>query len=141
MIIVRFRLTIECTEDEGMRYRAAASDLMVQGNLAPQCLRLCTSVLSNTTETPLRFRMISQEPFQIVQIDPVTNMPVMQILRTDMMVIKPRQNAKVTIDYHPSNTTRNLIERQSSFKKASTKLKRLWINQIISHFIPLFCFV
>ena len=93
-LYVCFRLTIECTEDEGMRYRAAASDLMLHGNLAPQCLKLCSSTLSNMTETPLYFRMVSQEPFQIVQMDPVANRPVAELLQTDVYTLKPRQSAK-----------------------------------------------
>ena len=43
-------LTIECNDEEGMRYRAATSDLMFDGELVPECVKLRSVTLSNRTQ-------------------------------------------------------------------------------------------
>ena len=41
LLLVCFRLQLECTEDEGMRYWAAASDLMMDGQVNTKGILYC----------------------------------------------------------------------------------------------------
>ena len=61
----------------------------------PESLKMCSAVLSNQTETPLVFRLLSSEPFQIVYTDPVTDAPILQLLQTEMASLNPGQNMLV----------------------------------------------
>ena len=63
--------------------------------MLPSSLSMCNAVLSNMTETPLSFRLMTSEPFHLVNLDPVTRKPVSQLLHTDMITLRQRQNIKV----------------------------------------------
>ena len=58
---------------------------------------MCSAVLSNQTETPLVFRLLSSAPFQIVYTDPETQAPLLQLLQTEIASLNPRQNMLVGI--------------------------------------------
>ncbi len=58
-------------------------------------LHLCSATLSNHTETPLEFRLVCAEPFQLVELDPNSSTPRSQLLQTDFIALHPRQNALV----------------------------------------------
>lgn len=92
-------LTLECGDDEGMRYRTAASDLLDEGRLVCERLRLCHATLTNNTSTPLVFRLLTAEPFAVVHMDPATATPTAQLLQTDVLTLRPRENALVTVGF------------------------------------------
>ncbi|KAK6165505.1 hypothetical protein SNE40_022422 [Patella caerulea] len=66
-------LTIENNEDEGMRYRAVMSDLVKDGQAQKESIKVCSTILSNRTETPLTFRLLVNKPFILVDLDPTSN--------------------------------------------------------------------
>ncbi|KAK2147788.1 hypothetical protein LSH36_535g01010 [Paralvinella palmiformis] len=92
-------LTIECADDEGMLYRTAASDLLHEQKLQERSLKLRSAILTNNTKTPLYFRMLTAEPFSIVQLDSDTRKAVAQMTSTDMTSLRPRENAVVQVGY------------------------------------------
>ena len=80
-----------------MRYHAATSDLMLNGELVPECVKLQSATLSNHTLTPLQFRLLAREPFYMVEMDPATMRPAAQLLQTDWCKLMPRQNVLVSL--------------------------------------------
>nr|XP_022304299.1 deleted in lung and esophageal cancer protein 1-like isoform X2 [Crassostrea virginica] len=97
-------LTIECHDDEGMRYRSAMSDLLQSGGeISPEALRIATSMLSNNTETPLAFRMMTKEPFLLVDVDPTTNVELStRTTSTQMQTLRPNHNLIVQVAFKTS---------------------------------------
>ncbi|ELU16950.1 hypothetical protein CAPTEDRAFT_224255 [Capitella teleta] len=95
-------LKIECFEDEGMRYRTAVSDLMREGQLMPECIKLCRATLSNPTETQLTFRLVTQGSFYIVEMDPHSHQPVAHMQETDSVSLLPQQSAVVQVGFRIS---------------------------------------
>ncbi|XP_070564757.1 deleted in lung and esophageal cancer protein 1-like [Ptychodera flava] len=63
-------LTIETLDDDGMVYNTAASDLMQDGHLVHQFLKSQSCKLTNMTETPLNFKIVTHHPFVLVGMDP-----------------------------------------------------------------------
>uniref|UniRef100_A0A8W8MX88 Deleted in lung and esophageal cancer protein 1 n=1 Tax=Magallana gigas TaxID=29159 RepID=A0A8W8MX88_MAGGI len=97
-------LTIECHDDEGMRYRSAMSDLLqAGGQVSNESLRIATSMLSNNTETPLVFRMMTKAPFVLVDMDPSTNVELStRTISTQMQTLRPKHNLIVQVAFRTS---------------------------------------
>ncbi|XP_076461366.1 deleted in lung and esophageal cancer protein 1-like isoform X2 [Babylonia areolata] len=62
-------LTIEETDDEGMNYRSAMSDILHGDKVLPESLQTRSLMLSNSTQTPLTFRLKVNAPFLMVDLD------------------------------------------------------------------------
>ncbi|XP_061179869.1 deleted in lung and esophageal cancer protein 1-like isoform X2 [Saccostrea echinata] len=97
-------LTIECHDDEGMRYRSAMSDLLqAEGQVSSESLRISTAMLSNNTETPLVFRMMTTKPFLMVDVDPSTNEELSdRTTATQMQTLRPNHNLIVQVAFQTS---------------------------------------
>ncbi|CAC5401955.1 unnamed protein product [Mytilus coruscus] len=92
-------LSMECMDEEGMRYRSAMSDLMLdsQGNTHSESFRVMGAILSNQTESPLAFRLISKPPFLLVDLDPSTNREELtKAYVTEFQTLKPQHNLPVS---------------------------------------------
>ncbi|XP_077978029.1 deleted in lung and esophageal cancer protein 1-like [Glandiceps talaboti] len=63
-------LTLETLDDEGMVYNTAASDLMQDGRHLKQFLKSQSCKLTNMTETPLNFKLMTEEPFFLMGMNP-----------------------------------------------------------------------
>lgn len=62
-----------------------------------ESLRIATSMLSNNTETPLVFRMMSKAPFVLVDMDPSTNVELStRTISTQMQTLRPKHNLIVS---------------------------------------------
>ncbi|KAL5006767.1 hypothetical protein ScPMuIL_015573 [Solemya velum] len=100
-------LTVECTEEEGMQYMSAMSDLLEgnsAGRLLPESLKVCSTVLYNNTETPLTFRLLTKLPFTLVDLNPLSNSEgAMRAQETDMNVLKPRHNLLVKVAFQTTS--------------------------------------
>ncbi|CAH1788302.1 unnamed protein product [Owenia fusiformis] len=93
-------LTIECAEDEGMRYRSAASDLLQEGTLREDSLRVCGATIGNLTETPLVFQLTTEKPFVMVDTDPLKpNSALARTHSTEMITLKPQHNMQMKIAF------------------------------------------
>ncbi|XP_071102579.1 deleted in lung and esophageal cancer protein 1-like [Haliotis cracherodii] len=96
-------LSIEYTEDEGMRYRSAMSDLLQDGQTMPEVLRVCSTMLSNNTETPLIFRLKVNTPFLLVDLNPATNqMRASVAMETGFHTLRPQHNLLVKVAFQTS---------------------------------------
>ncbi|XP_013414779.1 deleted in lung and esophageal cancer protein 1 [Lingula anatina] len=97
-------LTIECTEDEGMRYRTAASDLLKDGKVGKESLRVCSCNLSNYTGTPLTFKLLTRRPFTLVDIDPAADghLGSGQVQESEMCTLRPQHNLLVKVGFRVS---------------------------------------
>nr|XP_006817129.1 PREDICTED: LOW QUALITY PROTEIN: deleted in lung and esophageal cancer protein 1-like [Saccoglossus kowalevskii] len=63
-------LTLETVDDDGMIYNAAVSDLMQGTQLQSNYMKTCSCKLTNMTETPLTFKLVTLQPFVLVNLDP-----------------------------------------------------------------------
>ena len=63
--------------------------------LKERSLKLRSAILTNNTKTPLYFKMLTAEPFSIVQLDSDTHRPTAQLTSTDITSLRPRENAVV----------------------------------------------
>lgn len=103
-------LNMECRDEEGMRYRSAMSDLMLDrvGNTHSESFRIMGAVLSNQTETPLAFRLITKPPFLLVDLDPSTNQEEMtRAYVTEFQTLRPQHNLPVKVAFQ---TTTDLLK-------------------------------
>ena len=62
--------------------------------------KLSHVTISNTTLTPLNFRLMTQAPFHIVQMDRIRERPRVILQQTPMSSLEPRQNMLVNILVH-----------------------------------------
>jgi hypothetical protein len=61
--------------------------------VSSESLRINTSMLSNNTETPLVFRMVTKRPFILVDVDPSTNEELStRTTATQMQTLRPNHN-------------------------------------------------
>jgi len=61
-------------------------------------LQMCAVMLSNQTLTPLTFRLVTKQPFTLIEIDPSSNSEGQtRTHSTDMHSLKPRHNLIVSI--------------------------------------------
>ncbi|XP_060555800.1 deleted in lung and esophageal cancer protein 1-like isoform X2 [Ruditapes philippinarum] len=104
-------LTIECAEEEGMRYRSAMSSLLKNDNqLLPESLQTQSVMLSNLTLTPLTFKLATKQPFVMVELDPYSNKEgLTRSHSTDMHTLKPRHNFIVKVAFQ---TSTNLLTEE-----------------------------
>lgn len=65
--------------------------------LMPECIKLNRATLSNTTETPLTFRLQTSGAFHVVEMHPNTRQPVGQTQQTQVITLLPRQSAVVSM--------------------------------------------
>ncbi|XP_056008414.1 deleted in lung and esophageal cancer protein 1-like isoform X2 [Ostrea edulis] len=117
-------LTIECHDDEGMRYRSAMSDLLqAGGQVSRESLRINTSMLSNNTETPLVFRMMTKKPFMLVDVDPSTNEELStRTTATQMQTLRPNHNLIVQVAFQTSLDLLPLSEESRLSTATSDKM-------------------
>ncbi|KAK3108686.1 hypothetical protein FSP39_013370 [Pinctada imbricata] len=103
-------LTIEPTDEEGMFYRSAMSDLLqAEGGTCRESLRVCSTMLSNQTETPLVFKLITKPPFLLVDLDPTSNkFSSTRSTETDYQTLRPQHNLLVKVAFQ---TTTDLLSR------------------------------
>ncbi|XP_052802383.1 deleted in lung and esophageal cancer protein 1-like isoform X2 [Mya arenaria] len=101
-------LSIECAEEEGMRYRSAMSCLLNDiGQVSAESLQISSVMLSNLTLTPLTFRLVTKQPFWLVELDPSSNREGRtRTHETDMHTLKPRHNLIVKVAFQ---TTQDLL--------------------------------
>ncbi|GFR90269.1 deleted in lung and esophageal cancer protein 1 [Elysia marginata] len=93
-------LTVEETDDEGMIYRSAMSDIMKDNLIKPEALRVCSTMLSNNTLTPLTFKLKVKDPWTLVDLDPAcTKNSVSRALETLPCTLNPRHNLMVKVAF------------------------------------------
>ncbi|XP_064614552.1 LOW QUALITY PROTEIN: deleted in lung and esophageal cancer protein 1-like [Liolophura sinensis] len=93
-------LTIECTEEEGMRFRGAMSDLMHGGVMSAESLNVCSALLSNQTQTNMTFRLRVKSPFVLVDLDPAsTSDGATSSFVTDMCSLKPQHSLLIKVAF------------------------------------------
>ncbi|RUS82779.1 hypothetical protein EGW08_009443 [Elysia chlorotica] len=114
-------LTVEETDDEGMVYRSAMSDIMKNDLIKPEALRVCSTMLSNNTLTPLTFRLKVKDPWTLVDLDPVcTKDSASRAKDTLPCTLNPRHNLMVKVAFR---VTPSLV------LKASSKAKNLILTE------------
>lgn len=103
-------LTIECAEEEGMKYRSAMSNLLKDdGQLLSEDLQTCSVMLSNLTMTHLIFQLVVNEPFLLVDMDPSSNASgSSRTQATELHTLKPRHNLIVKVAFR---TTTELLSK------------------------------
>ncbi|XP_059148965.1 deleted in lung and esophageal cancer protein 1-like [Physella acuta] len=62
-------LTIEETDDEGMIFRGAMSDIMKNGQLQKESLQVSSVMFTNNTLTPLTFKIKVSDPFVLTNLE------------------------------------------------------------------------
>ncbi|XP_069130810.1 deleted in lung and esophageal cancer protein 1-like isoform X4 [Argopecten irradians] len=109
-------LNIEPTDEEGMRYRAAMSDLLLEGGRTlDESSKVCSAVLANHTETPLTFKLITKPPFVLVELNPSTNRAgATTIQETEMQTLRPQHNLLVKVAFQ---TSTNLLDMRDDSKE------------------------
>lgn len=66
--------------------------------ISKESLRIATSMLSNNTETPLVFRVMTKVPFILVDMDPSTNVELStRTISTQMQTLRPKHNLIVSV--------------------------------------------
>lgn len=66
--------------------------------VSKESLRIATSMLSNNTETPLVFRVMTKAPFILVDMDPSTNVELStRTISTQMQTLRPKHNLIVSV--------------------------------------------
>ncbi|XP_021361346.1 deleted in lung and esophageal cancer protein 1-like isoform X1 [Mizuhopecten yessoensis] len=105
-------LNIEPTDEEGMRYRSAMSDLLLEGGRTKEeSSKVCSAVLANHTETPLTFKLITKPPFVLVDLNPSTNRAgATSIQETEMQTLRPQHNLLVKVAFQTSTDLLDLGE-------------------------------
>ncbi|KAK7508441.1 hypothetical protein BaRGS_00000007 [Batillaria attramentaria] len=91
-------LTIEETDEEGMCYQSAMSDILDGDKVRDESLRICSAMLSNTTQTPLTFRLKVKPPFVMVDLDPASNSDhLTRAIETGFHTLMPRHSIMVKV--------------------------------------------
>ncbi|ESO99858.1 hypothetical protein LOTGIDRAFT_238688 [Lottia gigantea] len=104
-------LTIENTDEEGMRYRSVMSDLIVNGETQLEAIKVCSTVLSNHTGTPLNFRLLVNKPFLLVDLDPSSNIDgATRATETLYNTLEPQHSLIVKVGFQ---TTSELLSHDS----------------------------
>lgn len=113
-------LTVEDTDDDGMVYRSAMSDIMKENMIKPEALRVCSTMLSNNTLTPLTFKLKVKEPFTLVDLDPAcTKESVSRALETLPCTLNPRHNLMVKVAFCVSPSLVVGLNKMKSSKPTS----------------------
>ncbi|XP_060064823.1 deleted in lung and esophageal cancer protein 1-like [Ylistrum balloti] len=122
-------LNIEPTDEEGMRYRSAMSDLLLEGGRTkPESSKVCSAVLANHTETPLTFKLITKPPFVLVDLNPTTNRDgATSIQETEMQTLRPQHNLLVKVAFQ---TSIDLLELGDGTEENGTSDNRLRNHKI-----------
>lgn len=89
-------LTIEETDEEGMVYQSAMSDILNSGKLLSESLCKQSLMLSNTTQTPLTFRLKVNMPFVLVDLGGPGGDKT-RVLQTDYHTLHPAHNIMVKV--------------------------------------------
>ena len=79
--------------------------------------KLSHVTISNTTLTPLNFRLMTQAPFHIVQMDRIRERPRVILQQTPMSSLEPRQNMLVKILFFSTRCTPQALTRPNIPKK------------------------
>ncbi|XP_052246606.1 deleted in lung and esophageal cancer protein 1-like isoform X3 [Dreissena polymorpha] len=118
-------LTIECGEEEGMRYRSAMSSLLSNGQFIAESLQTNSVMLSNLTLTPLTFRLVTKQPFWLVELDPSSNKEgKTRTHSTDMHTLKPRHNLIVKVAFQTTSSLLGEIADEYLSGKEATEAGR-----------------
>lgn len=113
-------LTVEETSDEGMTYRSAMSDVLKSGKVSAEALKICSTMLSNNTMTPLTFRLKVEEPFTLVDLDPGNSSNgSTKALSTAFCNLNPRHNLMVKVAFKISPT---LLQNSSDLENNEEKI-------------------
>ncbi|XP_012940303.1 deleted in lung and esophageal cancer protein 1 [Aplysia californica] len=142
-------LTVEETDDEGMCYRSAMSDIIKGNKVTSESLRVCSTMLSNNTLTPLTFRLKVEEPFLLVDLDPSSNAEgLTRGLSTSFCSLNPRHNfmVKVAFKVSPSILHNNSFpERKEESEDETVERKLEFKDELLIQFdngaqqtVPLF---
>ncbi|KAK7110848.1 deleted in lung and esophageal cancer protein 1-like isoform X2 [Littorina saxatilis] len=98
-------LTIEETNDEGMQYQSAMSDILAEDKVLRESLRTRSLMLSNNTQTPLTFRLKVDAPFVMVDLDTSTSENGQtRANQTDFHTLHPRHNIMVKVALRVTST-------------------------------------
>lgn len=104
-------LNIECEDDDGMKYRSAMSDLLEGTHTKGESFKVCGVKLSNQTQTPLTFRLVTKKPFILVELDPSTNKEGLTMAEmTDMQTLRPQHNLFVKVAFQTTLSLLGLLE-------------------------------
>ncbi|XP_022081791.1 deleted in lung and esophageal cancer protein 1-like [Acanthaster planci] len=118
-------LTVETADDEGMHYHTAASDLLDPQDRArfrSPSSKSRAANLTNATQTPLTFRLVTPRPFELLSTEPgsgnqssrsaATSCPIKNqsaVCRGEQMLgLPPQKNLQIKVAFH---LTRELLEK------------------------------
>ncbi|EDO45789.1 predicted protein [Nematostella vectensis] len=99
-------LSVEMEEDKGAHFTTAASDV-----LKGDATKVHRFVMSNTTETPLNFRLEIPAPFRLVCTEPPPSAKSSRPVPGGLTTVKPGKNIEVKVGFC---LTRGLLELASS---------------------------
>eukprot|EP00058_Branchiostoma_floridae_P005200 XP_002590688.1 hypothetical protein BRAFLDRAFT_89490 [Branchiostoma floridae] len=121
------QLTLEPADEEGMVYYTAASDLMQQGQLSSEFLKTTSCTVTNKTETPLQFRLVTTPPFLLVGVE-VAGVRGRAFARTQasgFYTLNPRQNMKVSIAFRVSMDLVHLVDKLAGWREGD----KMWLTR------------
>ncbi|XP_033743778.1 deleted in lung and esophageal cancer protein 1-like isoform X2 [Pecten maximus] len=129
-------LNIEPTDEEGMRYRSAMSDLLLEGGRTiPESSKVCSAVLANHTETPLTFKLITKAPFVLVDLNPSTNRAgATTIQETEMQTLRPQHNLLVKVAFQTSTSLLEVGDESEENNQSETGMRNQKV-EIMDHLL------
>ena len=92
--------------------------------------------LSNPATLSLQFRLVSDSPFDIAQVDQKSGRVMQRTNRTDLLTLEPRQNAVVHIAFclTPNMLNQQMLGCEDGSQLPSTgPEKRLQFQQVVSY--------
>ncbi|XP_071803084.1 deleted in lung and esophageal cancer protein 1-like [Asterias amurensis] len=99
-------LTVETVDDEGMRYHTAASDLLHPDDparFASPFFKGQAANLTNATQTPLAFRLVTPDPFVLLSTEPGSGKgrtPLAAVSRGDQLIgLPPQKNLQMKVAF------------------------------------------
>ncbi|CAL1533794.1 unnamed protein product [Lymnaea stagnalis] len=105
-------LTIEETDEEGLVFRSAMSDIMHNGKVSQQAHKLSSLKLTNDTFTPLTFKLKVKDPFLLVDLDPSISVEARSsAFETSPCTLNPREHIMVNVAFIVSKALINVIAR------------------------------
>ncbi|CAH1233881.1 DLEC1 [Branchiostoma lanceolatum] len=121
------QLTLEPADEEGMVYYTAASDLMQQGQLLSEFLKTTSCTVTNKTETPLQFRLVTTPPFLLlgVEVAGVKGRGFSRTQASGYYTLNPRQNMKVSIAFRVSMDLVQLVDKLAGWREGD----KMWLSR------------
>ncbi|XP_078681945.1 deleted in lung and esophageal cancer protein 1-like isoform X2 [Branchiostoma floridae x Branchiostoma belcheri] len=120
------QLTLEPADEEGMVYYTAASDLMQQGQLSSEFLKTTSCTVTNKTETPLQFRLVTTPPFLLtgVEVAGVRGRAFARTQASGFYTLNPRQNMKVSLAFRVSMDLVQLVDKLAGWREGD----KMWLT-------------